>query len=679
MRRFVTPLLILLLLIGCAEQLPEYVKGGKQYGVTEGLFRNRWWNYYERGLSFSEGEFNQRAIEDFKSAISQRGEDQWRARTYGMHFVNYFPHREQGIVFLRQNRIKDAIHELELSLTTADSDKAKYFLNKARKLLLETTGADKTPPLLSLKNPTDHLTTNKFTVTLSGVAEDDNFVALVKVNGRPLPLELSTERFEFKTDVSLSEGNNQIVVSAEDLTGKTAEMIVNIHADRQGPVITIADTKRLGDKIIIEGYGSDHTGIASLTFNGKEIEASLLEEVAFKQELAPGPVTIEAVDTVGNKTVAEIANVEMANAIGPRPLLAGLMMNGSNAWPRTQTVSDIMPNTRQGRLFALGLGTFMDNNPPNIKLAQLTDNQSVYDKEILIEGKVEDESGIQSLTLNKEQILRKRGKQIFFSQLEELHRGNNEFDIVALDTSGNSAARAITVNRKIEEIRQIGYRMSVALLPLDKKGSTTILGEAVYDGFLSALHNQGRFKVVERKKLEDLLRELKLSKTEIIDPRTAAKMGQIIAADCMITGTIFETENSIEIIARLIDTESSVVLSANDVFDEGKSLGAMNNLVQRLAYKFKRDFPLLEGIIIDLQGKQGLIDLGRDKNIKEHVKLIVFRDGPEVRHPVTGRLLGSEPMELGEAKVTDVLKEYSKVLITKRTAVPKALDKVITK
>ena len=74
-----------------------------------------------------------------------------------------------------------------------------------------------------------------------------------------------------------------------------------------------------------------------------------------------------------------------------------------------------------------------------------------------------------------------------------------------------------------------------------------------------------------------------------------------------------------------------------------------------------------------------LVDLGKEKNIKEHVKLILFRDGPVIQHPVTGRVLGSEPLELGEAKVKDVLKEFSKAIITRKTDRVKVLDKVITK
>ena len=76
---------------------PVYVKNGRTYGtVKSGVFRHRWWNYFERGLSNAEGEYYQNAISDFQEAIRQRKKDQRRARTYGMQYrcrSEFFQHR----------------------------------------------------------------------------------------------------------------------------------------------------------------------------------------------------------------------------------------------------------------------------------------------------------------------------------------------------------------------------------------------------------------------------------------------------------------------------------------------------------------------------------------------------------------------------------------------------------
>ena len=127
-------LLLPCMIVGCAvEQGKVYIKDGKQYGVTSSLiWRGEWWNYYERGSSYAEGAFWPDAIADFQEAIRQRRNDQRRARTYGLHFIDYFPHRELGIAYYHVGRYPEAIHELETFLADA---KDPQLQDSARQLL----------------------------------------------------------------------------------------------------------------------------------------------------------------------------------------------------------------------------------------------------------------------------------------------------------------------------------------------------------------------------------------------------------------------------------------------------------------------------------------------------------------------------------------------------------------
>ena len=103
---------------GCAGPPGKaYVRDGKEYGKVRGAFRHRWWNYYERALSFMEGEFYQEALSDLARAIEQRDADKRMARTYGMHFIDYFPHRETGLVYYLMGDYEPARKELEHRFT----------------------------------------------------------------------------------------------------------------------------------------------------------------------------------------------------------------------------------------------------------------------------------------------------------------------------------------------------------------------------------------------------------------------------------------------------------------------------------------------------------------------------------------------------------------------------------
>ena len=172
-------LLVVLICTGCAvEKTPVYERDGIQYGVTEGLFRSRWWNYYERGCSYSEGGYWEEAKADFREAIKQRDEDRRRARTYGvLNFIDYFPHRELGVCYYQEGRHQEAIQELERSAGETPSAKAYYFLDKARREWLLEQKLDSRLPEVMISEPKADEITNAFEVEICGLAADDYFVS----------------------------------------------------------------------------------------------------------------------------------------------------------------------------------------------------------------------------------------------------------------------------------------------------------------------------------------------------------------------------------------------------------------------------------------------------------------------------------------------------------------------
>jgi hypothetical protein len=650
----------------CGVVQTPHLKDGKPYGVTQGPFRDKWWNYYERGTSFAGGGFAEEALRDFQAAIALRAEDQWRTRTYGMHFLDYFPHRELGILHYRRQQHEDAIRELETSLSSASSAKAAYYLNRARAALLERTGRDLQPPALRLSGPRDASVTSAFHATLSGVATDDQFVSAVSVNGAPLLLEQSIPRFEFETRVPLHEGPNEIRVRAVDLTDKESATSLTLTADRRGPLITVVDLAQSGTRVHLNGVITDDSGIVRYTINGKVVPADREEEILLDEELAPGPVRIEAVDRAGNVTTAEVAPARKASL----PL----------AWPRFASLGTPPPGSlharhagsRSGRLSARILDLF-DSEPPAITLRDLPASLETFQDRILIEGNAADAGTVASLTVNGAKVLRRGGKTVFFSHLLGLAVGQNRIEIEATDSRGNTRTREIVVERKVPPIRQLGSRMSIAMLTLEHRGAASVAGAALNDRLISAFVGQKRFNLVEREKIRDVLTELELSGSQLADPATAPRIGRIVAADTILSGAVAETDRAIEVVTHLIDTESAVILATNDAFDEAKDLAAVDALAERLAFKYQRDFPLLEGRIIDASGSNILVDLGTEHGLKPHRKLILFRTGAST-DPAT-----SVPSPLGEAKVSEVFPGHSDATVTRRDAEFRASDGVLTK
>lgn len=652
------------MIISCAQpqSAPVYVKDGKEYGKTEGaFFRHRWWNYYERGISYAEGKFYEDAVSDLKQALEQRSQDQRMARTYGLHFVDYFPHRELGIVYYETGALEAAKEELKVSLSHFPSAKAHYYLDQVRKKLIESEGKEVGAPRILLDLKEDEMRTCDDPVILSGVAEDEHYVSAIVIRESPFFLEGSEKRVAFKEGLRLPQGRHSIAVEAKNLMGKTAERTVSICVDREGPLVALEeiqmDEDRTGKRVTIRGSAYDESQVFGLTINGKAVPVRKGAEVLFTETVfvKDGFLELAAQDGLGNQTSARVNLWVSAGRLPPMRLAyAGKALNGSLA----------------------ALFSNKEKSPPAIELKGWTDTQTVYLDKVYIEGEVIGESKIDSLSINGMPVLRRNGLRILFNHLAELKEGKNPILIAVRDEAGKTAEKSIMIERRLPEALHLNQRMSLTVLPFEQKGNLTEVGLSFQDNLTHSLVNRNRFRVVERDLLERILEEQKLSQTKLIERSTALSVGRLTAAQSIITGSIVETRQGIEVVARMIDTETSEIVVTEDVYDEEKDLGVIRSLAQGMAVKFHREFPLVGGTVIKTGDKYIFTDLGQDK-IKLQRRLIVYRE-EQVRHPVTGKLLGADTAILGRARVTQVSPEMSKSELTSGERHIELQDKVIT-
>lgn len=680
-------LLLLYGVVGCAvERGRIYVKEGKSYGVIAGSWRDRWWNYYQRGTSYAEGEFWQDALADFQSAISQRDADQRQARTYGLHFIDYFPHRELGITYYHLRRYPEAIQELEVSLRSVETAKAKFYLNRARKALLEQSGRDVIPPRIRVDGPPDGLLTNRLTLEVTGSAEDDFYVSTVVIGGRPLFIELAEPRIVFAQAIPLQEGPNEIDIVARDLVGRQSQQRLTVHTDRQGPLLGLDRVELLDAppqrRARLEGFVVDRSGIVRFALAGRAVPLRPQRESEFREEvpLPAGEASIpfEIEDAARNVTRGEIA---LPTTGGEPP---GIRRGESPAhslprWASLRTsISDLGPfefvpsRTAQRR----------DHPPPAIKLSgPAADRAVLYDDKIYLEIEVVGGTNLTSFSINSEPLLHRRSPRLFINYLAPLQTGANRFMLQAVDELGNRTEREIVVTREVEEVKRIDSRLRVALLPLLKPSDTAALAELVYDNLLTAFVHQQRFHLVEREHLEPILRELTLSQTELIDPRTRNMLGKVVAAEGALVGKVHETQRALDVLVRFADVETGVVLAAEDVYGEELLPKDVKTLMEGLAWKVRQRFPLVEGSIVEREGKTIFTDLTTAHRVQKYMKLIVFREGEMIRDPRDERQRRKPGKLMGEARIEAVATDLSEATLLQPDASGdvRKLDKVITK
>jgi len=665
MRSVLGAVLVVALMIlesGCAQAPADrhYVRDGKEYGTVKGTFRDRWWNYYERGLSFVDGSFYREAIDDFGKAISQRDKDQRTARTYGMHFIDYFPHREMGVAEYFMGDLDAAREELELSISQFPSAKARFYLDQVRKSILRRSGVEKGAPVINLAFEKGDIWTSEDSVVVEGTVEDQNFVASLRIGSMPLYLEGSDKKISFSKKLPLPQGRHLVEIEAANLLGGRSSHEIAFHVDRVGPMIALKpmefDENSPQRRVRLSGTLYDEGGVSGLTVNGRPYGVAGGTECPFDLQLETETARIElvAVDRLGNRTSAQIDLNRRAGLSGPL-LMAGLDEKG---------------------LLAGFLGT-KDTQPPMIRLSGWTDRQTVYMDRIYLEGEISDDSEVVALTINDASILRGKGQRIFFSHVAELSEGENTLRIVAQDRHGNKARKDLTVIRVIPKAIQLAERLRVAVMPFEEKGNVSEVSFSYQDNLLNALVKQNRFRVVERQKLDMILAEQKLSRTQLIDKDTALTLGRLVATQAIITGSITESRTGIEMVGRVVDTETSEILATEDVYTEEKDLMALRRTAEGMAIKLHRDFPLVSGLVIDQRGGFVFTDLGKDKII-ENRRLIVYREEP-VKHPVTGKLMGMDNVILGHARINQLMPEMSKAeVVAGDKDLIRPLDKVIS-
>lgn len=122
------------------------------------------------------------------------------------------------------------------------------------------------------------------------------------------------------------------------------------------------------------------------------------------------------------------------------------------------------------------------------------------------------------------------------------------------------------------------------------------LSKGLADLLISSLASNSNIRVVERDRIEEVLKEQRMSSGNQVDAATAVKVGKILGAKHMITG-VFITElpkgtaaANMRISIRVFDTETSEIEHVNADMN-GKTDGILP-LIDKLAAKLNSDLKL---------------------------------------------------------------------------------------
>lgn len=206
-------------------------------------------------------------------------------------------------------------------------------------------------------------------------------------------------------------------------------------------------------------------------------------------------------------------------------------------------------------------------------------------------------------------------------------------------------------------------KTKVAVLDFQLHGEgyeTQDMGKIVAEWLITALVRDGRFEVIERRMLEKILTEQKLGLSGILDESSASKLGQMLGAKVVISGSVMSLKGQIEVNARIIDVQTGSVIAAENA--KSRSTDGLEEMVFQMAQAIIRDFPL-EGYVVRRNGKDVIIDLGRTSGIRPGMRFVVFKEGEVIKHPKTGEVLDVLLKETGRIEVVNVMDKTADAVV----------------
>lgn len=240
--------------------------------------------------------------------------------------------------------------------------------------------------------------------------------------------------------------------------------------------------------------------------------------------------------------------------------------------------------------------------------------------------------------------------------------------------------------------------------------------KGVSDLLTNALVKDGTYIVLERSKIEQVLKEQNLGASGRIDPSSAAQIGKLLGADAVIIGTIsqFNVEQSqsggslggflniggsteknkaiVQVTSRLVSTTTGEILAAAQ--GEGKasksgggvsvfgiSGNTSTNNVDSLLSKAAESaiaqmsgelvtvnsklatlpsvLPTISAVVADITGNLITINKGSESGFKTGMNLSIERIVKQVKDPQTGKVLRSITSPVGRVELIEVSNGYA--------------------
>ncbi len=672
--RTVTALLVLGAIIAGACATRTTTSDGASY---DKIFRGRWWSYYDRGIFYlAHGEYDA-AITDFEKAIKGRSKDSWRARTYGLHFAQYFPNREMGVALYEAGRLDEAEAFLLRALEQVDTERAYRYRDKVTKTRIAqgVIQDDVEPEIVTNVEPAQILASRELEFEVT--AKDDVGVEEVKVNGEAFYQRGSQEQVLNEKKILLEEGKQEIEVAAKDLAAKETVKKVEVVVDLTGPTIgvfnPIEPTVTEEGTVVLEGASVDTNGVTTVGVGERMLAESPGDpRLDFGTELplidGENTFVVAARDVAGNETRSALKVFRG----DPESVEAKLwLLEQRNPDGIKLALSGAVP------LDVLLAATEAPGREIRIKSPAL-DRPYRNDRTLRISGEVVTQTSVASLTINGEPFESLTGapKESFNKRIpiEEgaIPKGGGTLSvkIAAKDAEGNTLEEDFQVEVQPVLLDKKDTKLAVSVLPFGGEDLGNV-NDFLRTRAESEILNQDRFRVVDRDELQTVLTEQQLA--QLADPKDAIKLGKVINAHLLLTSEIYVLGDSLEVLVRAVNPETQEVEEEFDASIENKDdTDALKALCKAVAVQLRQKYPRRSGEVLAAKKKGDqylvLMDWTEADGIRPGTRFLILQE-EEAEEDLWGDVDTEEEtsppdyFEVGRARVRRIVSKGAECVV----------------
>lgn len=259
-----------------------------------------------------------------------------------------------------------------------------------------------------------------------------------------------------------------------------------------------------------------------------------------------------------------------------------------------------------------------------------------------------------------------------------------------------------------------GIKKRLAVIRLENKIRTPLpdpswqIGEGLTEMLTNELFKTGRFIMVERAALADLVKEQELGQTGLVRKETAAKVGELLGAQLLVAGAVteFEAKSSgggggvgfagfamqlrsnsahVAVDIRLVDSSTGQILKSHNA--DGKAqetgigfaavvkgvnfgsdafmktpLGQATREAVSKAVNFiitEMDAVSWTGRVVQIKDLEVYVNAGANVNLRPGLQLTAYSKGEDLIDPATGLSLGSKDALVGNVILTQVEDKFS--------------------